>query len=272
MIKEFEHKKAISLIKEIHTEGHSPLLVLADDFSTYYVKNTRGHNPAIQIINEFICHSLLNIWGIKNPEVAIIDVDKSILTFNLSDNHRSYYYENITFGSKVLENVVEMNEMVGVSKRIDFNRFNNPIDFLKIALFDIWVENDDRKPTNPNIILQSINSKLEVIAIDHAFTFSTMDYSELYREGITQSFNDNILFSSFVKQILSFIRKQDFTTDSLDEYFYICLEQSKRNFDVIAQYIPPSLGFSNELKDQLFSFLFNEDRNTKVLTEFKSRL
>ena len=46
MLKKPEQKTVLSIIKEIDTDGHSPLLVIADDFKKYLIKSTRDHRPS----------------------------------------------------------------------------------------------------------------------------------------------------------------------------------------------------------------------------------
>ena len=75
-----------------------------------------------------------------------------------------------------------------------FNNSNSPniISFLllKIALFDILVENDDRKPTNNNIIVQVVDKKYYFNAIDHAYVFNSLNYENLNPSyGVTNTYN-----------------------------------------------------------------------------------
>lgn len=271
MVNNLIYNNATSFIKEIKTDGHSPLLVLANDFNAYYVKNTKGHNPSISIINEFICHYLLKIWGIKTPDIAAVKVETDILQDNLSNFHKPYFYENICFGSKEMDNVIEMNNFIEINKKADFNIFQKPDDLLKLCLFDIWVENDDRKPSNPNVLFE-VGNKINIVAIDNAFTFARMNYKDLYRikETVSQSFNDNLFHSEFVKEIFKYINKQNDFINEISKYFYLCIEKSKENFNKIVNNIPITLGFTEELQKILFNFLFNKNRNKRVLFNFFS--
>jgi len=272
MTEQLKYLEAILFQAEIKTEGHSPLLVITNDYSPYYIKNTRGQNPATPIINEFICHYLLKIWNLNTPEISAVKVEKEILPETLSMFHKLYYYENITFGSKKMDQVIEMNEFINIEDKYDFNKFKNPDDLIKICLFDIWVENDDRKPTNPNVLFNTGGDKIEIVALDNAFTFSTMNYDSLYIEGVTQPFNDNLLETDFAKKIIEYKKKESGWIEYIEEYFYLCVENCNKNFDEIAKNIPSTLGFTKDLKDALHAFLFNPKRNKLVLTDFYSRL
>jgi len=272
MIEKLKYQDAISLIKEIPTEGHSPLLVIANDFNAYYVKNTKGHHPAYFLINEFICHYFLKIWGIATPEIAAVTIDKNLLDVALSQFHKLYFYDNIAFGSKKMEYAQEMNELSRIHSKSDFNKLKEPMDFLKIALFDIWVENTDRKPTNPNLLFQIKDNKLGAVAIDHAFAFDSQAYINLYKEGVTQSYNENLLEHLYVKEIVKHLKMDAAKVEMLNEYYYFCIDNTQKHYDEIAQNIPEELGFTADIKAALSDFLFNSKRNKLVFNEFCSRL
>lgn len=273
MIDTLKYYNAATFIEEIETDGHHPLLIIADNFEVYYIKNTKDKEPAIEIINEFISHYLLKIWNINTPDIAAINVDTKILPDKLSNFHKSYFYRNLCFGSKKINNSIEMNNFIEINSKINFNKFQNPEDLLKLSLFDIWIENDDRKPSNPNVLFDFNESKIKIVAIDNAFTFATMNYSDISGiKGVVQSYNDNILYSDFARNILKYITKQNIFIDNINKYFYLCIEKSKDNFKEIVKNIPGSLGFTAKLQNYLFAFLFNKERNKKVLIDFYSRL
>jgi hypothetical protein len=272
MIENLKYVDAISFLNEVPTDGHSPLLVIANDFNAYYIKNTRGHNPATFLINEFLCHYLLRLWNIASPEIAAVTVDKNILPDTLSNYHKLYYYDNIAFGSKKMEHVVEMNHFAGIESKTTFNKFKKPDDLLKLGLFDIWVENDDRKPTNPNVLFEILEDRIGIVAIDNAFTFCSLSYDQLFKGEVCQSFNDNLLYSAFVQKIYEYIKKENGRIDYIKDYFYLCINNCKANYNDIIANIPTSLGLTQDLKEHLYDFLFDDERNHLVLQNFYSRL
>ena len=269
MIKPLQYRKAISIIKEIPTEGHSPLLVLADDYKKYIVKTTRGRLPDYYLINEFLCHQLLNYWEIPTPEIVAISIDKTILPDNLSHFNKASYFDNICFGSKFHDDAYELNEFVSLQRRKDLSAITNSEVLFLIALFDIWVENDDRKPTNNNILL---SSKKEIIAIDHAFVFSSISYMDLKPEYVSSSYNDSILHSPIGLSLIKNTKVNEGWLSEIKQKFYLCIKNCKDNYNEIYQTIPPELEFSQNLSNKIFDFLFNDDRNEQVFTEFISRL
>lgn len=180
MLLQPEYKEVLSIEREIVTDGHSPLLVITSDFEHYIIKSTRGQRPSYPLINEFLCSFLLHHWELNVPTCAAVKLNPGLLKDRgFSPFHQPHFYSDITFGSKIETGSIEMGEFMNIHSKPDMKKLRNPEDLLKIALFDIWVENSDRKPTNYNILLKTNSAKLDIFAIDHAFTFDSVKYSDL---------------------------------------------------------------------------------------------
>jgi len=166
--------QATSIVKEIHTSGHSPLLVTASDFNLYVAKNDKGQSPSLHLINEVLATYFLNQWQLPVPECAIVEMDLGLLeNQQLSNYHRTLNYQRPCFGSKWIDNAIDVNSFLTINDRKAYNKIQNPIDFLRFALFDEWLANDDRKPTNYNLIIEPVAGKYKITAIDHAFIFES---------------------------------------------------------------------------------------------------
>lgn len=276
MFKKPELRTVLSIIEEIDTDGHSPLLIIADDFKKYLIKSTRDQKPSYYIINEFLCSSLLQIWNIPTPDVALIRLDPILLAGgSYSESHKPHFYKNSTFGSKWLEDGLDMAEYIRAENKVALRKFKNPLDIIRIGLFDMWVENTDRKPTNYNIMFSADEGRLVINAIDHAFTFDSVKYSDLNIRFINNTYNENILETPLAKDIVSLKKKEpdkEEWIDALKENFYLCTNICKQNFDTIVQYIPEEFGFDEYLSRYIRDFLFNDERNKMVFSEFLNRI
>lgn len=272
MIESLSVINAISIDREIYTDGHSPLLVIGEDYNQYIVKNSSGRIPAFYLINEFLANGLLQCWNIPTPECANIQVDSSIIR-GFSNKHRPAYYNDSTFGSKVIPNILDLNEYTLSNTKSSYNRLINPLDILRIGLFDLWVANDDRKPTNQNTILSiGSNGKYEITAIDHAFIFETLDYQHLNPQLFYPSVNDHIMICDLVNIVKRYTNINDSFVSSERDYFYFCLNTSQESFEKITNNIPNDLGITDSLITFLEQFLFNQDRNNRVFEEYTYRL
>lgn len=272
MIEQLPYRKAITIRREIYTDGHSPLEVVADDYKTYFIKSAQNQNPCYYLINEFLCHYLLKCWHIPTPNIAAITLDPKLLADNFSTRHKKHYYDTICFGSQSIKDAVDLNNFFNANKKPDFNKFYNPEILFLIALFDIWVENDDRKPSNNNILLEPIDSRFNILAIDQAYTFSSMKYTDLNPDFVSSSYNDTILLSPIGQSVKRRIKKNKEWFKEASENFYLCIRNCEQNFNDISECIPKHLGFDLRLQGSLHSFLFNEKRNKQVFSEFITRL
>jgi hypothetical protein len=264
-----------SILRELPTEGHSPLLVIGSDYEMYVAKNDKGKEPPFALINECLAAYCLNRWQIATPNVSLVNVAKELITVqdNLSNNHRPHYYDMPCFGSKFVKNPVDVNALLVTDKKKAYNKILNPLDVLHITLFDTWVENDDRKPTNYNLILEPNVNKFRVLPIDNAFIFSTMSYQDLNPDyGVSVSVNDHLLVSELGHLIKKNTTIDDNFINNEREYFYLCLERSEQGFDAFMNQVAGYYTIDSVSVTRLKEFLFSEERNTKVFDEYVYRL
>jgi hypothetical protein len=227
---------AITLLREFNTGGHKPILVLADDENKYVVKPCRNPNFDYAIYNEIICNYFLNIWNLPTPEMALVKVDKEITANSINAaGYKRIAYKNYFFGSKYYESALELNSYFTFNKKLDYKKLQSPEKTIQLGLFDIWTENDDRKPTNYNILLNPVKEQFKILAIDNAFTFSTLDYQQLNPNYVCNSLNDNVLYSDFAKGILKKIKPNSKWISHQKDLFYLYTLNCSLQFDEIIQ-------------------------------------
>jgi hypothetical protein len=263
----------IEVRKEYRTEGHKPLLVLAEDFELYVAKSSKAQIPPVSVTNELICSMFLNCWGLKTPASRILRINPEIIDISLSPTNKTSFYQELCFGSKLIPEAFEIQAFSSAKTQRQFVKLKQPMDLLWIGLFDMWVENEDRKPSNPNLLLVECNTthRFEIYAIDHAYTFLSMRYDDLDPSwGVSQSYNDSILEATLVRDILPRLSKQQGPPQKVD--FLSKIEFCQRNFSSFVRQLPDSLGMTPELTDCVAQFLFESKRNELVFEEFLARL
>lgn len=270
MIKKLLYKQVNSIVKRYDTEGHSPLLVFAEDFSPYVLKFRNNSSDNYSIAKEFICHYLLKCWAIPTPDISglIVDSEIAMQCDKLRDREKRLINNSTCFGSRLILNAFELMNLVTAENVTAQKRIINTKDLLKIALFDIWVENDDRRPSNNNILLEPRGKNFIINAIDHAFTFSTLIFKELQYTDVCFSHNDSILYTPLGKSIIRKTKVDRAYYEQLKEMFYLCVGNAKNNFHEIISNIPDNLFFTKEDETFLADFLFNDKRNNNVFHEF----
>lgn len=263
--------KVINIKEEIRSEGHSPLRVLCQDYQEYFVKNTRSKTPPFEILNEFLCSQMLHKWQIPTPEAKLISVPESILTDDLSSNHHKRYYQDLCFGSKAID-AIDVSDIFVTIDIKSFNKLINPKDFCRIVLFDNWVHNDDRKPSNYNLILKPTGGKFEINAIDHAFVFESLGYSQFCEVPYCPSATDHLLVSEIGQLIKHYLKIDEAYIAQERDYFYLCLSQAEKEFTTFAEDLSNHFNIQMVEFEKLYDSLFDEDRNTKVFQEHVYRL
>lgn len=262
-----------TIMKEMPTYGSRPLLVLTDDFDKYVIKHGKGHQIPIDILNEFICTFLLGHWNIDTPKSALVHTDQDLITNWGSNHHKVRFYNVPSFGSEYDSVTTDLSAFgLTLDSRHDYNRLSDPIQFLRIGLFDTWVENLDRHGGNYNLLVNQIAGKFSFIPIDHAFVFDQQSYSDLNPENFNPSSNMHL----FDSEVGKFIRRHTLLDDNFytseEQYFYICIEKCKNSLNVFLNWLSEEYNLSIDLFDPLKAYLFDSGRNGQVFDEYKYRL
>lgn len=256
----------ILIDSQYQTDGHAPYKVLADDYEFYVLKLPNNALDTNSIQREVICHFLLNNWKITTPNFNWLQIPPE---FKNEIKQPIFLEQN--FGSSFIENAIDLSMLFSFSKKVNRREIENLNDLFLIALFDIWTMNDDRKPSNNNLLLSPLGSQLQITAIDHAFTFGTMNFKDLKPElGTGFSFNDSILATPFGKTLVKQENiNQDWIT-AIQEKFYLCTQRCKNRFSEVSQFLSPETQLDKTDEEALTNFLFNKDRNKQVFELFCS--
>lgn len=263
---------AITYLKDFKTDGHRPVLIVADDFQKYVIKPHKSQKFDYALFNELLAHHFLKQWHIHTPEIVLVKVEKELLKNSPNaSQYKDRYYKEYFFGSHFIENAIELNNYLGFKKAADYKKIKDPEKLILLGLFDIWLENDDRKPSNFNILLQPEHGRFKITAIDNAFIFSSLPYYDIRPEYVCASFNDNVLYADLTKQVLKKIKPNKKWGEHQRDLFYICIKHCQNKFDEIIAELSPYYSLSEIDNQKLKEFLFSEERNKLVFNEFISR-
>jgi len=159
--------------KKYNTSGSRPLLVHASDLA-YYVTKYPFYRKDPKLLNEFLAFHFAKIWGLYIPEMKLIRIKREHLPNNFLGMQLSYVsIENTLIGSQHLDGVTELFDKLseGYSNK-DLNRFDKTL-LLKIALFDIWLSNEDRNTGNMNLLASFKSDILSPVIIDNEKIFNS---------------------------------------------------------------------------------------------------
>ena len=100
----FSLKNTNSILREFNTTGHRPLLILTDDFEKYVIKSGKGRELPIEILNEFICTYLLNMWNLPIAQPSVISLDPELIkSASLSNYQKKIILNQIVLAHHILK-------------------------------------------------------------------------------------------------------------------------------------------------------------------------
>lgn len=252
-------KKIGSVVHRYQTDGHSPYLVLDEDLDKIILKPKNSINDTASLQKEYLCSLLLNYWNIENPNVYLCNINDDLYNEICIDDIR-FKYSDFYFGCQFIEDQFELNSFFSFKGKVALRNFLNIESIIHIALFDIWIENDDRKPTNNNLLCKITEDRFELFAIDHAFTFASLTFNSLSDQYLSFSDNDSILYSEVGISIVKSLNINEDWIEHLKEYFYLCVENVRQNIDDIFNNIPEYFAIIEQDKESIKRYLFSEIR------------
>ncbi|NVN95226.1 MAG: hypothetical protein HXX18_08085 [Bacteroidetes bacterium] len=256
---------SITEIKKEHcyeTGGSKPLRVFCSDLNYYVCKYHKDAGFPFHLFNEYIAASFLQIWTLAVPEFAFVQINK---THTLQTAYPHYYFETIGFGSKYMGDFKEVDKLFIETPVIKKDNETGRNSFLRIALFDIWLSNEDRSFNNFNLLY---NFKENIfVPIDHASCFNG---NNLDKEPYLITHNESILSSPFLNRF--FDRNLQTNSNnirlSIIDEFKINVSRCHDELDNILSETPLSWKADTDfLRDRLF-FLFSEQWTKACLDYF----
>lgn len=200
-------------IQEEETDGHRPMKFECNDGAIYYCKYLNSLKPIELdcLAYEVVAHYLLKALQIPTPEIALVTLTAD--SFNpkhLKKYNKKYAKEGIVcFGSKSVDGANLVNDTQLMLKRREFNRYENTHDLIKIAFFDLWLDNCDRgRDGNINLIeapIKEVRNQNRYYAIDHAFIFGNLDRIRIFNPKNEISTNRKLLENEYFKSVIKFI-------------------------------------------------------------------
>ncbi len=247
--------KTIEQTDHIIETGNRPVVVMCEDFNDWVCKYDYSTK---NLFNEVVASRFANIWQISTPEIALIKVKPEHISERLISTIQPYMIEKECFGSLYLKdsNYLDLTTIPLFSEKTFTNRIINKYDFLKIALFDIWLSNDDRNYNNFNMLLKFLpGNYVEFVAIDHGAIFNT---NNLHLGLYIISEDETIINTDISKKLFAGNKQLIENVDKLIGNFYLCVAECKSNVEEILLEIPDSwnidiIEYKRLMSNQLFS-------------------
>lgn len=251
--------KTLQTIEEAHkmfdTQGSHPLLVTCEDFRDWVCKYDKFPN---HLFNELLASKFAEIWKIKTPEIAFIKVKTEHIPNSKFPKLQLNWFEKECFGSLNLEasKEIDYSSISMFQDRAFKDKIANKEDFLKIALFDIWIANEDRNHNNFNLLLYVSPQKSFFYAIDHVNIFNS-SFLEYDVAKLTE--DDSIIKTSLAKILFGKDKNLTRIVDSLLETFYLCTEECENKLDEILDLVPSSWNINKaQIRERIVKNIFTQ--------------
>jgi hypothetical protein len=234
-----------------------PVLIMCSDMQDYVCKYA-GEGHTMKLFFEYLAASFLKLWRLPVPDFALIQVKYDHVKHL---EIPKLYVEKTAFGLKYSRHYEELHrftENPDISKQKGYvlNRDN----LLRIALFDIWMANEDRNFNNLNLMVD-VSDNYNFVPIDHGSVFNSgIVRFPMVLLNENECLTDTPLFRHlFPAHTLS----KDYIRN-LKEYFYLCIGECKEKTDEILSSVPVDWNINRadiarKINDELFSSGWEDD-------------
>lgn len=247
---------SIKAVERQYATGEEPVLVLCSDRHEYICKYARTSGSAYKLASERIGSCLAQTWGLNTPPTAFIDI---------RPGHWSKAGTTgiLAFGSRRLDKVIDINPTTANSIKPSVNTL---FDILDIALFDLWVANEDRNANNANLMYDIEQGRF--VSIDYGCIFNTA----MYDYPLSQLTSTDTILNS---ELFCIIQK-GFSVDKValkvvDNFSRNIVRCKQAVFNSRLQF-PSQWGVSPAIAQQKLDQLFDGKWCESVLNSFKEYL
>lgn len=176
-----------------------PVLVSCDDYNDYLCK----YRYVERQFNELLAWGFLKEWDIPVPNACMVTIKPEHISADaLQAGARFAFFERPVFGSLYSQHSREVDNSLTAlgNNHNDIRRIKNRIDLLRIALFDLWMTNEDRNGNNYNLLLVPVEpGKLFIHAIDQAACFNSGNAGQHPLSPLTE--DDSVLSTDFCRTL-----------------------------------------------------------------------
>jgi hypothetical protein len=222
--------------ERMFTTGDNPILVTCEDMSDWVCKHGRM-SPSV-LFNEVIGSTFAELWDLKTPKISFVNVLTEHLPYDFLNTVQPAFFNKPCFGSLFIEDsqVVDRTLLPSFRNQSFRNKIVNKSDLLKIALFDIWLGNEDRHHANSNLLLdQTLPNGYYFNVFDHGAIFNT---NALIYGIQLLSDNESIIYSDLTRILFKKGNTLTKNVDNLIKDFYLCTLKCEHGLSDILRQIP----------------------------------
>lgn len=217
-----------------------PVLVSCDDYNDYLCK----YRYVERQFNELLAWGFLKEWGVPVPNACLVTIRPDHISAEaLQAGARLAFFDRPVFGSLYSQHSREVDNSLTAlgNNQADVRRIRNRTDLLRIALFDLWMANEDRNGNNYNLLVVPVErGKLFIHAIDQAACFNSGHAGQYALLPLTE--DDSVLSTDFCRTLYAnspaFKIDGEIVLASFRQKVALCAESLPK----ILNFVPPNWG------------------------------
>lgn len=254
--------KTETLINELGTHASAPMRFRLATAELCFVKYILEREAEFDdLAYEWVGHYLAKHFGISTPQIAAIEVQAgSYDPQRLSRNAKHFQPGAIAFGSiSIGENTSLSTAFIdSVRKMAYWNRIENREEMVRLSLFDLLIDNQDRFEDNYNILLSpTTKGSSKCWAIDHVAAFGgATQRGKIKPLPINES--AKYVVSQHFRIICKHLKPTLFVTE-LEEFMYLC-DSLEMPVNQAFESMPTSWLVSKDLQVRMLEMLTNKAR------------
>ncbi len=180
-------------------------MVSCTDFNDYLCKYATG-KPADPLMWEYLAARLAQVAGLQLPSPALVKILAGHLPARTSALLSGFDFSAPCFGLRYVSSGKEMDgpSALFFKNARERHKIRDKSDLLRIALFDLWVANEDRHAANYNLLFSRSGGHYHWHPIDHGMVFNS---GAAPRHGLVElSFNETLFDSPLLKTVYTHVR------------------------------------------------------------------
>ncbi len=234
----------MTVIKKMGNGSTIPYLVQCSDGKKYVAKFPGNPEGKRVLINEYICGSIARKLKLPCPLFELIKVKN--ISRHIGDDSEIELIDGTAFGSEYLDKVSIADDYEVISKT------DNKNDAIKILIFDIIINNNDRNPGN---LLVNFKNK-SLVMIDHSHVFENEAIWDSNSLMATQNSKINVskMNQKNYNNLIQCLNCNDYGQE-IREFVKLVKKLTKKYFEELTSTIPNDWNISNEDKNALVEYL-----------------
>ncbi|SFC61833.1 hypothetical protein SAMN05421780_107125 [Flexibacter flexilis DSM 6793] len=249
--------KTVLLDTELPTDGHKPLRFWCDDGRFYFCKPLGRHRPEA-LFYELVCAALLEALELRVPPSAFVQIQ----TGSFEKKHFLKNKTEISIGFQEIAPAETVSQHISYIKNLNGN-FRRPHSLLKIALFDLWVNNTNRTQSNYNLLVEETEFGKDWVAINHESCFGgTNGFLDL---ETPVSPTNKLISSAYFTQYKRQLRKAE-ACNVIEHFFSFDTKLIENEVNAIFEALPESWQIAADLPKNILDLLLCQERNESIKT------